>query len=780
MAEGEGSPAPVDIMQGVEAAYLVQHAQELQKRLNSPELKPSLIEQFMATKGFKWGLEQKALQRQQLLDEQGLLAKHFVQTNQPHMLSAIYQTLKPEEIQQLIKTDAATPRMQVARAFQNEVNAPIGGDLPATYAQAQGQPSNIAPEQAFAPGRPPTPAETVDRYGPALTKFLPAIAATQGRTMADLFKAQEESRTAKMQQMTFPLIQRKVQEATGQAPPVVQEQPMPAAPITSTPLPTMPVQSGTMAQRNNNPLNIKAGAATQQYLDSGAAALGPAATDGGNFLRFRSPVDGMQAGVSLLQSPVYADLTVDQALRKWSNNGYGAEIVKGQLQPDAKIKDLSPNDITALTRRMAKQEGYTPTQETQAQVAGPGAPTSTQAPAQPYVLPSYKPSSALDIHRMTVSGKGEANLEFEGPTREDQSAAYMQQAIMQGGWRQFMPAMNQVSAKGDQPRAERFTQLAQQASNQAYWEFRDQLAKQDPTMSTVDLHQKALEMASHATNGFFSGQQLGDLRDPVALKYAETQAGFVAPLEGDRTRAAAEEEQRRAGARTKETTIAGAEGTTQAQENQRVNEVIKAPSHAVYTGQDTVHGLLKGFPLHAQYGRFTEAYDKGHADVLSDDEFKTVQSLGNFGKDLNIIVEKLNTIYGPGGLFEKATGLSGRAGAAVSGHIQGWTQSDPAFVTAEKEYRALLTTVARRLGSEVGRIPVQEIANYYVGILPKLEGLPDSPAVARGLVEDIQRRLGEHIGSQFTNSAANVERTVTGGLTKPTFGVGTHAIDLLK
>lgn len=84
--------------------------------------------------------------------------------------------------------------------------------------------------------------------------------------------------------------------------------------------------------RDNNPGNIKVPAggievAKQRYGDQGITIDPVPATDGGYFLKFSSPEKGLQAIGTLLSSPSYANLSVDAALRRWSNNGYGAEIV---------------------------------------------------------------------------------------------------------------------------------------------------------------------------------------------------------------------------------------------------------------------------------------------------------------------------------------------------------------------------------------------------------------------------------------------------------------------
>jgi len=113
--------------------------------------------------------------------------------------------------------------------------------------------------------------------------------------------------------------------------------------------------TGTRAQRNNNPLNIKSSNFTQSF--PGVTGIEQkAAADGGNFLTFNSPEAGFNAAKKLITSKNYINLSVDQALKRWSNSGYGGEIVpnlKGKT-----IKSLNQAELNSLIRKMAEREGY--------------------------------------------------------------------------------------------------------------------------------------------------------------------------------------------------------------------------------------------------------------------------------------------------------------------------------------------------------------------------------------------------------------------------------------
>lgn len=114
-------------------------------------------------------------------------------------------------------------------------------------------------------------------------------------------------------------------------------------------------QQASRPIRNNNPLNIKASAATSTY--NGVAGLDPVpASDGGHFLVFNSPEAGFQAAKRLIQTEGYRGLTVDSALRRWSNNGYGGEIVPNLSRKT--IGQLNSTELDSLIQAMARNEGY--------------------------------------------------------------------------------------------------------------------------------------------------------------------------------------------------------------------------------------------------------------------------------------------------------------------------------------------------------------------------------------------------------------------------------------
>lgn len=144
---------------------------------------------------------------------------------------------------------------------------------------------------------------------------------------------------------------------------------------------TQPVKASSAD--NNNPLNVKMGLATAHNVTSGDAVVSNAATDGGNFLKFKDPQTGKKAAQDLLfNSDTYKSMTVNDAMKKWSGGGYD-----GSIQPelaDKKISDLSPLEQQTLIATMAGRENASNKPATLGSLKGgykvvqPTPPTSTE------------------------------------------------------------------------------------------------------------------------------------------------------------------------------------------------------------------------------------------------------------------------------------------------------------------------------------------------------------------------------------------------------------------
>ena len=101
-----------------------------------------------------------------------------------------------------------------------------------------------------------------------------------------------------------------------------------------------PVTSDTSQGININTYGIKATSTTSGF---GGVDSGVAAKDGGTFLTSQGDQQDRQIAQKLLTSNIYSDLTVDSALKKWSNDGYGGSNISG-VDPQALIKDLQASN----------------------------------------------------------------------------------------------------------------------------------------------------------------------------------------------------------------------------------------------------------------------------------------------------------------------------------------------------------------------------------------------------------------------------------------------------
>ena len=123
-------------------------------------------------------------------------------------------------------------------------------------------------------------------------------------------------------------------------------------------------QGGTAAWRNNNPGNIKysygngnISGFAQSLIDAGIDIQeGSPATDGGSFIAFPSEEIGDSSLKQLLTSGAYTGLSVDEAMKKWSGGGYGAEVMTRPMS--VTVGELSDEQLDDLISGMKKREGW--------------------------------------------------------------------------------------------------------------------------------------------------------------------------------------------------------------------------------------------------------------------------------------------------------------------------------------------------------------------------------------------------------------------------------------
>lgn len=117
--------------------------------------------------------------------------------------------------------------------------------------------------------------------------------------------------------------------------------------------------SGTLATRNNNPLNIRF-SANNQWAGKGG-------DNGSGFEQFDTPDHGFRAGLKLMRNHINnGNDTLSSLISKWAPTGdhndpvQYAQSVSQQtgIPVDAKLNPDDPQQMTAVARAMSKKEGY--------------------------------------------------------------------------------------------------------------------------------------------------------------------------------------------------------------------------------------------------------------------------------------------------------------------------------------------------------------------------------------------------------------------------------------
>ncbi|MBV4365924.1 hypothetical protein [Erwinia phyllosphaerae] len=117
--------------------------------------------------------------------------------------------------------------------------------------------------------------------------------------------------------------------------------------------------SGTLANRNNNPLNLR-------YSTSNNW-LGKGGDNGSGFEQFDTPEHGLRAGLKLMRNHINnGDDTLNSLVNRWAPSSDNndpvqyAQFVSKQtgIPADAKLNPNDPQQMTSIARAMAQKEGY--------------------------------------------------------------------------------------------------------------------------------------------------------------------------------------------------------------------------------------------------------------------------------------------------------------------------------------------------------------------------------------------------------------------------------------
>lgn len=117
--------------------------------------------------------------------------------------------------------------------------------------------------------------------------------------------------------------------------------------------------NGTLATRNNNPLNLR--------YSSSNDWLGKGGDNGSGFEQFDTPEHGLRAGMKLMRNHINnGDDTLNSLINRWAPSSDNndpvqyAQFVSKQtgIPVDAKLNPNDPQQMTSIAKAMAKQEGY--------------------------------------------------------------------------------------------------------------------------------------------------------------------------------------------------------------------------------------------------------------------------------------------------------------------------------------------------------------------------------------------------------------------------------------
>ena len=112
---------------------------------------------------------------------------------------------------------------------------------------------------------------------------------------------------------------------------------------------TKHLQGKSIAATHNNPGNLKYAPWMSEY----GAVPGKPGLDGGRFASFPTPADALAARERLLKKS-YGNYSMEAGLRRYSGQGYGAEIYPEVA--NKKFSELTPAEFKELTRRQIQRE----------------------------------------------------------------------------------------------------------------------------------------------------------------------------------------------------------------------------------------------------------------------------------------------------------------------------------------------------------------------------------------------------------------------------------------
>lgn len=175
-------------------------------------------------------------------------------------------------------------------------------------------------------------------------------------------------------------------------------------------------------------------------------------------------------------------------------------------------------------------------------------------------------------------------------------------------------------------------------------------------------------------------------------------------------------------------------------------------------------------------GEFREGQRAKQFRKMTPKQFNRLQSTKSLLPLMQSMADDLQSIYGPGGIFEELE-ASGRFKAGVQGALANAFQTNPELVAVQRKIKGNIDLIRRNFQGQVGTQTERDAERGLV-TLPVLSGLPDTKEVAfetfDSLTNIINSMLGTMVGNKKFNAPelAPLRRALTQPVSAPRAGLG--------
>jgi soluble lytic murein transglycosylase-like protein len=478
------------------------------------------------------------------------------------------------------------------------------------------------------------------------------------------------------------------------------------------------------------------------------------------------------------------------------HGGPGAVIGGPNGTVNPKSADVNMPTTEYVRRGMARMQALGGQQQAQTPTSTMAASPGVSAPsiqAEPPALTPFKYNPKMTVRGLSVSG-GKPSIELKPQSREEQATNY----VRTNGAKHpqlYVDAMQQlrtdpeayISDRDMESLAKEATQATlaqalgtgipfQDAFNQARLKLGPVgLFHAQTAQGMLDSGAAAALQAQGTVTGTAQGktappyrqaefeetQRLGPRAATTAYGQAQGAAGAVVgqppvipvPTEGVTPeqpeslseQAYAKETARRVERQTQET-LASSKALRQLPLVE-AKAKIGSTHNYYYTG---INGTNAGTTVSdtENYGDVVDAAGRKEVKALGPKQGDAVEQLASLIPFFNSAIEKLNTVYGPGGAYEKLSAGGRLTTGAWQSLLQNALQSGNGELPAlSAQLKALATPISQILGE--GSRPSDLDRKTYEALVPRTSGIPDTAAKAYQLWNDIQKAINSSFGKRF-------------------------------